>query len=194
LPKYRIVAFLIVIAVVPAFTVNSMAEQDFAATVYGGRMTDGDFGEALTGNAEFIDAYVMVGALSWTFARFYDDALSFELEGQVGKWFGDSDHLEFNLPVAIRWSKFPWNHYVATSLAYGLGPSYATEEPEAEIDVHGTTHQFLIYWFAELALGPPESSWAGVLRIHHRSGAFGLVSDRGDGGSNTLCIGIKYRF
>jgi hypothetical protein len=194
LPKVRIIAVLIIIAHTPAFIGTTMAEQDFAVTVYGGRMTDGDFGEALTGSADFIDAYVVVGALSWTFARFYDDALSFELEGQVGKWFEDSDHWEFNLPVAIRWSKFPWNHYVATSLAYGLGPSYATEEPKAELDVHDSTHQFLVYWFAELALGPPESSWAGVFRIHHRSGAFGLVSDRGDGGSNTLCLGLKYRF
>jgi hypothetical protein len=194
LPKYRIIAVLILVALMPAFIGNSLAEQDFAVTVYGGRMTDGDFGEALTGQADFIDAYVLVGALSWTFARYYENALSFELEGQVGKWFEDSDHWEFNIPVAIRWSKFPWNRHVATSLAYGLGPSFASEKPQAEIDEHDTTKKFLVYWYAELALGPPQSNWAGVLRIHHRSGAFGLVADRGEGGSNTLCLGLKYRF
>jgi len=194
LPKYRISAFLIVIALVPVFMGHAMAEQDFAVTLYGGRMTDGDFGDSLTGQADFIDAYILVGALSWTFARVYDDALSFELEGQVGKWFGDSDNWEFNFPVAIRWSKFPWNNHVATSLAYGLGPSFASEKPEAEIDVNDSTHKFLVYWYGEIALGPPGSNWEGVLRIHHRSGAFGLVADRGDGGSNTLCIGLKYRF
>lgn len=194
LPKYRIIAILILIALVPAFIGNAPAEQDFAVTVYGGRMTDGDFGEALTGGSDFIDAYVVVGALSWTFARYLEKALSFELEGQVGKWFGDSDHWELNIPVAIRWSKFPWNKHVATSLAYGLGPSVASAKPDAEIDLHDTTKKFLVYWYAELALGPPESNWAGVLRIHHRSGAFGLVADRGEGGSNTLCIGLKYRF
>lgn len=194
LPKYRIIAVLILLALMPAFIGNSLAEQDFAVTVYGGRMTDGDFGEALTGQADFIDAYVLVGALSWTFARYYENALSFELEGQVGKWFEDSDHWELNIPVAIRWSKFPWNRHVATSLAYGLGPSFASEKPQAEIDEHDTTKKFLVYWYAELALGPPQSNWAGVLRIHHRSGAFGLVADRGEGGSNTLCLGLKYRF
>ena len=192
--KYHIIAVIMVIALMPAFTGKTMAADDFAVTVYGGRMTDGDFGDALTGQADFIDAYVVVGALSWTFARYFEDALSFELEGQVGKWWGDQHNLEFNLPLAIRWSKFPWNHYVSTSLAYGLGPSYATKEPAAEIDEHDSTKKFLVYWFGEIAFGPPDSNWAGVFRIHHRSGAFGLIADRGEGGSNTLAIGLKYRF
>ena len=192
--KYRIIAVIMVIALTPAFTGKAMAADDFALTVYGGRMTDGDFGDALTGQADFIDAYVVVGALSWTFARYFEEALSFELEGQVGKWWGDQHNVEFNLPVAIRWSKFPWNHYVSTSLAYGLGPSYATKEPAAEIDEHDSTKKFLVYWFGEIAFGPPDSNWAGVFRIHHRSGAFGLIADRGEGGSNTLAVGLKYRF
>jgi len=171
-----------------------MAGQDFAVTVYGGRMTDGSIGDVLADKNGYVDAYVMVGALSWTFARFYEDALSFELEGQVGKWFGDQDNWEFNLPVAIRWSKFPWNNYVSTSLAYGLGLSYATEEPEAEIDKFGSTKKLLVYWYTEIALGPPDSNWACVFRIHHRSGAFGLLAEQGTAGSNTLCVGLKYRF
>ena len=171
-----------------------MAADDFAAIVYVGRMTDGVFEDTLTGQADFIDAYVVVGALSWTFARFFEDKLSFELEGQVGKWYGDQHNMEFNLPVVIRWNKFPWNNYVVTSLAYGLGPSYATKKPAAEIEVDGSTQQFLVYWFGEIALSPPKSNWAGVLRIHHRSGAFGLIGDRHEGGSNTLAVGLKYRF
>lgn len=192
--KYHIIAAIMAITLISAFIDPAAADEDFAVTVYGGRMTDGDFGDTLAGQAEFIDAYVVVGALSWTFARYFEDALSFELEGQIGKWFGDQKNMEFNLPVAVRWSKFPWNQYVSTSLAYGVGPSYATLEPAAEIDIHDNTKKFLVYWFGELALGPSESQWAGVFRIHHRSGAFGLLADRGDGGSNTLAVGLKYRF
>jgi hypothetical protein len=192
--KNLVVAVLMVIALTPAFIGKAMAGEDFALSVYSGRMTDGDFGDAISGKADFIDAYVVVGALSWTFARYFEDALSFELEGQIGKWWGDQDNVEFNLPVAIRWSKFPWNDYVSTSLAYGLGPSYATEKPDAEIDLHDTTKKFLVYWFGEIAFGPPQSNWAGIFRIHHRSGAFGLIADHGEGGSNTLAAGLKYRF
>jgi hypothetical protein len=177
-----------------AYAEEPTAAQDFAVTIYGGRMTDSDAGETLTGKADFVDAYVVVGALAWTFARYYDNALSFEIEGQVGKWFGDQHNWEFNLPVAVRWSKFPWGNYVATSLAYGVGPSYASSEPKEEIELNDSTKKFLVYWFGELTLGPPESNWAALLRIHHRSGAFGLVEEQGRGGSNTVAIGVKYRF
>ena len=195
--KIKVKQFVAAVLIVVGMTVfpgKAMASDDFAATVYGGRMTDGVFEDTLTGQADFIDAYVMVGALSWTFSRSFEDALSFELEGQIGKWFGDQDNFEFNFPVVIRWSKFPWNNYVSTSLAYGLGPSYATEKPAAETELEGSTRKFLVYWFAEIAFGPPHSNWAGVFRIHHRSGAFGLIADRHEGGSNTLAIGLKYRF
>lgn len=192
--KYVIIAAVLICTLMPIGMGVALAEDDFAFTVYGGRMTDGDFGDTLTGQAKFIDAYVVVGALSWTFARYFDDALSFELEGQVAKWFGDQKNMEFNLPLAIRWSRFPWDDYVATSLAYGVGPSYATLEPAAEIDIHDNTQKFLIYWFGEIAAGLPQSPWAAVFRIHHRSGGFGLVADRGDGGANSLCVGLKYRF
>jgi hypothetical protein len=191
---YRIVAVLALISASTAFAEEPTAARDFAVTIYGGRMTDSDFGKTLTGQADFVDAYVVVGALAWTFARYYENALSFEIEGQVGKWFGDQHNWEFNLPVAVRWSKFPWGNYAATSLAYGLGPSYASEEPEEEIKLNNSTQKFLVYWFGELTLGPPASSWAASLRIHHRSGAFGLVEEKGRGGSNTVAIGVKYRF
>lgn len=100
--KYRVIAVIMIITVSLAAADELPAGQDFALTVYAGRMTDSDFGDTLTGKADFVDAYVMVGALAWTFARFYGDALSFEIEGQVGKWFGDQHNWEFNLPAAIR--------------------------------------------------------------------------------------------
>lgn len=192
--KYFIIAAIVVITITAVFIENAMAGEDFAVTVYWGRMTDGDSGDVVTGRADFIDAYVVVGTLSWTFARYLEDALSFELEGQVGKWWGDQHNMEFNIPLAIRWSKFPWNHYVATSLAYGLGPSYATKEPAAKSDNGDSSEKFLVYWFGEIALGPPDSKWAGVFRIHHRSDAFGLIADPDIHSSNTLAIGLKYRF
>ena len=148
----QLIALLLIVTVMTVFTGKTIASDDFAATVYGGRMTDGVFEEALPGLADFVDAYVVVGALSWTFSRYLENSLSFELEGQVGKWFGDQHNLEFNLPVVMRWSKFPWNNYVSTSLAFGLGPSYASKEPAAEIDRDDSTQKFLAYWF-QAALG-----------------------------------------
>jgi hypothetical protein len=121
-----------------------------------------------------------------------DDKLSLEVEGNVGKYFGDQDHWEFNAAVAGRWHKFPWSDTVATTIAWGVGPSYATEVPKVEETTHTSSQQWLVFWFAEITLGPPESRWAGIFRLHHRSTGFETVAK--DGGSNTLAVGLKFRF
>jgi hypothetical protein len=47
----------------------------------------------------------------------------------------------------------------------------------------------------ELAFSPPKyPQWAGVVRIHHRSSAYGTFNDEIQGASNALGFGIKYRF
>jgi len=166
--------------------------QDFAFTVYVGRVTEDRWINALPPSVNFVDAYVLVGALAWTMKRFYDDDLTLEIEGQAAKYSGIQEHTEFNVTVAGRWHKFPWDESVKTSFAFGLGPSWATEVPEAEVIIHGTTEQFLVYWFSEIALGPPDDNWAVVFRLHHRSKAFGLIAD--EGGSNTLAAGLKFLF
>lgn len=166
--------------------------EDFAISAYGGRMTDSDLAHAISPNADFVDAYLIVGAFAWTFKRFFDDGLSLEVEGNVVKYFGDQDNWEFNAAVAGRWHKFPWNDTVATTIAWGIGPSYASEVPEVEKEIHETSEQLLVFWFAEITLGPPKSRWAAAFRLHHRSTAFGTFAN--DGGSNSLALGLKYHF
>ena len=179
-----------------ALAVISMAAvcqaREYALTVYGGRTTGQTWMESLSLDADFTDAYIFVGALAWTVSRYHEEALTLELEGQVGKYFGDQDLLEFNFPAVLRWRDFPWNSRVDTSLAIGLGPSWATRDPPVEKSDGGTTRQLLVYWFIEIATGPPEVNWSGVFRLHHRSTGFGLLAR--DGGSNTLCAGLKVRF
>jgi len=166
--------------------------QEYALTVYGGRVTKDSWFESLPPGVNFVDAYILVGALAWTVKRLHDGALTLEIEGQAAKYYGDQEHLEFNLALAGRWQKFPWNETVNTSFAFGVGPSWAAEEPEVEVMIKGTTEQFLVYWFTEITLGPPDANWAVVFRLHHRSKAFGLVAE--EGGSNTLVAGLKFHF
>ncbi|MFV2081834.1 MAG: hypothetical protein ACC669_08205, partial [bacterium] len=134
---------------------DTVRAEGYALTVYGGRVTEETWMEALSLNVNFIDTYVVVGALAWTMARFYDGALTLEIEGQVAKYYGGQEHFELNLPVAARWHKFPWNKTVDTSIAFGLGPSWAAEVPEVELVLNSSSQQFLVYWFLEFALGPP---------------------------------------
>jgi hypothetical protein len=172
--------------------IDSVQAQDYALTVYGGRVTEDRWFEALSPNVNFVDAYILVGAVAWTWKRLHHGALTIEIEGQMAKYFGEQEHLEFNLPVVGRWHKFPWNNTVDTSFAFGLGPSWATEEPEVEIMISGSTQQLLVHWFTEITIGPPDNDWAVVFRLHHRSKAFGLVAE--NGGSNTLTAGLKFCF
>lgn len=172
--------------------IDSVRAQDYALTVYGGRVTEDRWFYALSPGINFVDAYILVGALAWTMKRLYDGALTLEIEGQAAKYYGDQDHLEFNLSVAGRWHRFPWDKAVNTSFAFGLGPSWAAEEPEVEVMIHGAADQFLVYWFSEITLGPPDADWSMVFRLHHRSKAWGVVAE--EGGSNTLAAGLKFLF
>ena len=64
--------------------------------------------------------------------------------------------------------------------------------PDVELETNSDSSRWLIYWFGELTFGPPASGWEVLFRLHHRSDGFGTIAD--DGGSNTVCAGIRYRF
>ena len=84
---------------------------------------------------------------------------------------------------------------VRGSLAFGLGPSWASSQPalEQELNDQDATRRWLVYWYLEAA-GAPRSwgPWRAVLRLHHRSGAFGWVAE--NGGSNVPSLGVRRRF
>lgn len=164
-----------------------------AVTVFGGILTDNSFEDFLLEpwTATFEEAGLAGLAASRRLWRFRD-WFSIEVEGQVVRNFGNQDHWEFNLPVAGRWEAFPWDDVIETSLAWGIGPSYASEVPNLEVIQEGSSQRWLVYWFAEVELGLPDRAWSVIGRIHHRSEAFGIVADKG--GSNALAIGLKWRF
>ena len=51
--------------------------------------------------------------------------------------------------IGFRWHRFPWDRYAATSFAWGIGPSYATEIPPIEIETSGSSSRWLIYRYGE---------------------------------------------
>ncbi len=107
-----------------------------AIAVFGGILTDNKWEDAVAPwNLDFRDSTLAGLAASHVIGRF-DHRLRFEIEGQVIRLFGDQDHWEFNLPIIGRWEAFPWDEVVDTSLAFGIGPSYASEKPKIEVDNH----------------------------------------------------------
>jgi hypothetical protein len=169
-------------------------ERFYALNLYAGWMTSNHFDDFFhnVDDLNLKDSYLIGVALARCIGK-YQDKVSFEIEGQIIKHFNYQTHWELNALVVARWEKFWWDDVLDTSVAFGLGPSYATDEPEIELENDGDTSQFLIYWMLELAIGLPDYPRVALItRIHHRSNAFGLISD--EGGSNALAFGLKWRF
>lgn len=178
----------------PAVPAGWADERLYALNVYGGWMTANHWDDFFLNAADldFKDSYFVAVALARRIGK-YQDKASFEIEGQVVKHFNFQTHWELNALIVARWEKFGWNDILDTSIAFGLGPSFATDDPEIESEIDGNTSQFLVYWMIELALGLPDYPRVAVItRIHHRSDAFGLIND--GGGSNALAFGLKWRF
>jgi hypothetical protein len=167
-------------------------EAGWSLGFYGGRAVYDTLREVLS-DREYADSYaaaLLVGR-ELTGYRHY---LRLEAEGQVVKHFDLMNHFEVNALVVLRWLPFPWDRYLDTSFAVGEGLSYATRDPAIEVEKHGRTSQLLNYLLFELAFCLPQHPrWDYFLRVHHRSGVFGLF-DGVSGGSNLVGAGFRYRF
>jgi hypothetical protein len=184
-----------VLLVLLVLTPSAPAQARGALTVYGGQFTANDWEDFFLRPEEvrYADSYILAVAPSVELYRWWP-GLALEAEGQAVRHFGDQDHWEFNGVLAARWHAFPWNRVVRTSAAFGAGPSWATERPALEPDINGgATRRLLVYWYMELTAAPAHwTHWDTSLRLHHRSGAFGLVA--AEGGSNVLALGLRRRF
>lgn len=181
---------------VSADTLNSeTSESDYKwfVSVYGGPHTDENLAEIATLNANYSGGdYLVVGALAREIYQ-YKQWFGFELEGQVGKHFGSKDdQWEFVGAIFWRWHPFPWDKYVDTSFAFGSGLSYNSDNSQIELDRDDNAQQLLGYLAFEFTFGLPQyPRWNLMLRIHHRSGAKGII---GESASNYLCGGLKFAF
>ena len=188
------IALFLLLPFGPAVSTSWADERFYSLNLYVGRMTSNNWDEFFhnVDGLNFKDSYLIGVTLARCIGK-YQDKASFEIEGQIVKHFNFQTHWELNALVAARWEKFWWDDVLDTSVAFGLGPSYATDEPEIELENDGDTARLLIYWMLELAIGLPDYPRVALItRIHHRSDAFGLISDRG--GSNALAVGLKWRF
>ncbi|OEU44276.1 MAG: hypothetical protein BBJ60_05980 [Desulfobacterales bacterium S7086C20] len=144
-------------------------------------------------NATYSDGnYIAIGALAREMYR-YKQWVSVELEGQIGRHFGrDICHWEVVGLIIGRWHPFPWDRYMDTSFAIGSGLSYYSDVSQLELEEDEDAHRLLGYLTCELTLCLPQyPRWNLMFRIHHRSGAGGIV---GEGSTNYLCGGLKLAF
>jgi hypothetical protein len=177
------------------FCIPANAEpQDWAVTIYHNVLSADPLGDLLVGRADYDHDYQLSAVALSKKIPTQDPRYDMEWEIQVAKHVQGQKHKELNGLVAARWYPLPWDNYIDTDIAAGIGLSYATEVPEFEAANHERAEQLMIYLLIELEFKPKSwDEWSVVLRSHHRSGAFGLLSGV-HGASNSMGLGIKYRF
>lgn len=169
--------------------------EEWFISLYGGKFSDNALLDIMRLQTRFESSSIYVLSIGKEIGR-YKDRISYELEGQIATHNGRQSHQEINGTVSLRWLPFPWDRHLDTSFAFGNGLSYATEEPPLEIldSDDNKSSQWLYYLFLEFAFALPDHRhWELFIRVHHRSGVFGLFHDV-DSGSNFIGPGLRYRF
>ena len=175
---------------------------DCGAAVYGGREITTPMSSVFlvhnpvppwsvqTGNAGVIAA-----AMSRSFATLFG-LLDVEAEAGADQRFGDMHATTVWLAADFRWSRFPWNDIVATTIAFADGPSMASQidTEERRRSQNGRGSDFLNFASPEITFALPDHPEDElVLRYQHRSGLFGLMNGV-DEASSFATIGFRRVF
>ena len=181
----------------PAPVRPSAADADwkrYDLLVYGGKFNNAVFGRILFSQAtDYRESYVRVVALNYELGAFVGP-VTIEAEGQVASHTGIQTNHEINLLIIAR-HEWVWGTLFSFSLAIGDGFSLASEVPVLEKRDNAGTNAFLQYLMVEFDLGLVSVSGRPrvMMRIHHRSGAYGLHC-AGTCGSNFVTYGLKWAF
>jgi hypothetical protein len=132
------------------------------------------------------------------------NALNIEPELGIGKRFGELTAGEFWGALVFRWTAFPWNDTIKTSIAVSEGLSITTQVDSQERALSDyeytstgwkkTGSIFLNYFSPEMTFALPQfPAYELLVRFHHRSGIFGLINDV-HAGAQYETVGIRIHF
>lgn len=175
---------------------------DCAIMIFAGRAVDTNvqdifFKEIGPWNWHYDDGGIVGATASRRIATLFQ-ILDIEAEVGAAKRFGDMDEGEVWGAMYVRFTDFPWNNFLYTTLALSTGLNYATgisdfEKRASELNPPGGTH-VMHYFSPELTFAlPNHKDRQLVLRLHHRSGAYGIVSGAFSGASY-LTVGLRAWF
>jgi hypothetical protein len=195
----RLVVSLAALLTLPATAAAAAADitSPNALTFYAGRISaEATWHDVLRKpwSSEYANSYLVTAAYSRAYRESRTGAWRTEFEINATYNFGDQSHWELNVaPITLRWQRFPWSETVRTTAAFGVGLSYAFEFPCVEYELENDTQQLLVFWLLEFTAGPVDGPWSAVLRLHHRSPAWGAMGVA-DGGMNAPSLGFRYEF
>jgi len=119
--------------------------------------------------------------------------INFEAEAHIVRHFGRQQHWEFNLPIGFRFTANRPVLGLIDSAAFGIGPSHATRPPPVEERRNPSGARTRVYFHIEVARTVGSDPMTQLfLRVHHRSGAWGVVAPAGT--SNAVAAGIRRQY
>jgi hypothetical protein len=119
-------------------------ERLWAVTLYGVTLSGDTLGEMLTFQSGLDSDYKLVALALTRKMKSVGSHIDLELEGSFAKHYKGMDHFELNAAGSVRWHTFPWDGWLTTSAAAGLGLSLAAAEPEFEVDNKGESQKLLV--------------------------------------------------
>lgn len=168
----------------------------WAATVYGGLVSENKFSRLLLtpwdaevdGGTPWLG--LSVSRRMWT----WGEDIAFELEGGAGYRFGDEKTGEAWGALYMRYDGFIWNDSLYTTIAASTGLNYATRVSPFERNKRDGGARLLHFFAPEVTVADPDDkSLEFVVRLHHRSGVFGLFNGVSSG-TNIVTLGLRKRF
>jgi hypothetical protein len=171
---------------------GTTAEKKWAASLYGGMLNAKYLRKIFGFDNNYQGSYITAVALSRKVARL-SRHFSIDIEGLFAQHAGKQRHQEIAAAAYLRLDNIPTP--IIESVAVGDGFSYATAIPDIEAAEDKKTARFLNFLSIE-ATSPPlgGSDLSAFVRVHHRSGVFGLINGVKDVDSNFVCMGVRYKF
>lgn len=144
-------------------------------------------------NWQQTDERIGVVAVGTKITELLSGAMTLEWEALYGDHWGTDDFHELGANIYARWNRFPWNQFLRTTFAVGMGPSITSKAAHYEPH-NGTKSRVLLQLNFEINIySPSKPQWALLFRIQHRSGVYKWINDV-RGGSNFLTIGVRKNF
>ncbi len=168
----------------------------FSVGMYAGALYEGVFLSLFVRPwaIDLTHSYLVAANFDYRFYKSTRWPLQLEGEFDVGKRINGANQLDVDVAPFVRWTSLPWNKTLYTNVRLGLlGLSYVTGISAWELrssDNH-RGNRLLNFVVPEVTFAASEHSRGeAFIRVHHRSGAYGLFNGV-YGGSNYLCVGYR---
>ena len=131
-----------------------------------------------------------------------DGAVRIDGELGIAQRLGGQTETELWAALYLRWTKFPWNRFVPTTIGLSTGLNWASgiSDFERAESGNGEGSQLLHYLSPEITFGlPGRPDVELVARFHHRSGGGdffgpGSIFNNTESGTHFQTVGLRFRF